>query len=261
MSKKFIYSFITINLFCFFAASCTQTAMPEETAVKMNPAQISETISKADALFRQRENIERLREAVKTIAAARSSDNRNFEVELKFAKYNYFLGKALTDDKESDKAFENGKQAAQILTRLAPEKADGYFWYAANLGEQAKKSPVTVGMKSVDEIKNAMNKVIEIQPDYQNASAYDALGQLELETGMMGGSPQKAAEYLEKGISVDTNNSYLHLHLAQAYLKLNREAEARKQLDYLLKMKPNPDFVPEFNQTVAEAKKMLETKF
>lgn len=261
MSKNYPHIFITLVLVGFFAVSCARQPEPEQPAAPLGQAQINETLARADALFKQRGDLEKLRQAVKIVAGLRRADQRVFEVESKFAEYNYFLGKQISDDKESDKVFEDGKQAAQIVERIAPDKADGYFWYAANLGEQARKSPLTVGITSTDEIKTRMNKVIEIQPDFQGASAYDALGLLELETGLIGGSAQKAVEYLEKGISVDPNNTYLHLHLARAYLKTNRPAEAKKQLEIILKTKPDPDYAAEYQETADEAKKLLATKF
>lgn len=260
--KKHLYSFITIGLISLFTLSCSHNAAPPpESAAPANPALISEAIAKADALFGQREDVGKLREAVQTLANVRNPDARNFEVEWKYAMYNYFLGKQLTDEKESDKAFTNGAEAAQIARRLAPDKPDGYFWYAANLGEQADRSPITVGIKSIDDIRQAMKKVIEIQPDYQGASAFDALGQLELQTETVGGDPKKAVEYLEKGVEIEKDNSYLRLHLAQAYLETGRKADAKKQLEYILQMKPDSEYAVEYKETAADAKKLLETKF
>jgi tetratricopeptide (TPR) repeat protein len=222
---------------------------------------IPEVIQKAEGLFKQRTDISNLREAVKLLAAARSADNRNFEVEWKFSKFSYFLGKNATDEKESSAAFEKGKDAGMIASRIEPNKPDGYFWYGANLGELARQSPVTVGIKSVTDIQQAMNKVIELAPGYQAASAYDALAQIELKTTMTGGKPEKAVELLEKALEIEKNNTNLRLHLAEAYLAVDKDAEARKQLDTLLQMKPNPDYIPEYNEDVSNAKRMLETRF
>ena len=261
MMRKYIYSFITIGLACFLMISCAKKNGAEESSIPVNTALVAENIAKADALFRQREDIEKLREAVKLLEQIRNPDARNFETEWKFAKYNYFLGKQTTDEKESEKAFEDGANAGRIASRVETRKPDGYFWFGANLGEQAKKSPVTVGIKSVGDIREAMNKVIEIQPDYQGASAYDALGQLELATRLTTGKTEKAVEYLEKGVEIENNNTYLRLHLAEAYLALDRKADAKKQLEYLLQMKPSPDYAVEYKETVEAAKKLLETKF
>lgn len=260
MRKHKFYSLITIVSVSILLACCASKAETESAATPKNSVPAAEVIAQAEALFRQREDISKLREAVRRLAAARTPDNRNFEIEWQYARFNYFLGRQSDNEKESDEAFENGVQAGKIAARIAPDKPDGHFWYAANLGEQAKKSPVTVGIKSVDDIREAMNKVIEIQPAYQNASAYDALAQIELTTGLFGGKAEKAVEYLEKALTLEKNNAYIYLHLAQAYLALNREAEAKKHLEYLLKMKPSPEYKFEHQEAAEKAKKLLETR-
>jgi len=262
MMKKHIYRFITIGFLCFLFTSCASKAESETGITPSDAAAISESLKKSDELFKQREDLAKLQEAVKTLAAVRNPDRRNYEVEWNFAKYSYFLGKKLTGEKEKDQIFEDGKQAGKIASRMEPNKPEGYFWYAANLGEQSKMSPVTVGLKSVDDIREAMNKVIEIEPAYQSASAYDALAQIELNTaGMLGGKPEKAVEYLEKALTISQENTYIYLHLAEAYIATGKKPEAKKQLEYLLKMKPNPDYLPEYNETVEKAKKLLDTRF
>jgi tetratricopeptide (TPR) repeat protein len=262
MTRRRFYRFITIVLLSFLLVSCAKKVDTESVKPAVDAALISETIIKCDTLFKEREDPAKLREAVKSLAAVRNPNARNYEVEWKFAKYNYFLGRRVTDEKEKEKTFEDGKLAGRIASRIEPNKADGYFWYAANLGELAKLSPVTVGVKSVGDIREAMNKVIEIDPKYQNASAYDGLAQVELSTaGLMGGKPEKAVEYLETALKIEDDNSYLHLRLAEAYLATGKKDEAKKQLEYLLKMKPHPDYLPEHNETVEKAKKMLEKKF
>lgn len=262
MKRARFYRFITIPVLAFCLISCASKAETESLRTPVNTALIDETVTKCDALFKAREDLAKLREAVKLLGAVRNPDVRNFEVEWKFAKYSYFLGKKEVDEKDKEKAFAEGAQAGRIASRLESRKPDGYFWYAANLGEQAKLSPVTVGVKSIDDIKEAMNKVIELDPRYQNGSAYDGLAQIELSTaGLMGGKPEKAVEYLEKGLAVEKENTYLYLHLAEAYLATGKKPEAKKQLEHLLAMKPNPDYLPEHQETVDKAKKLLETKF
>lgn len=259
--RKHIYSFITICSILFLFNNCASENPANDAARAVNPAAVSETIAKADALFRQREDVGKLREAVQMLAAIRNPDARNYELEWKFAKYNYFLGSQTTDEKESAKAFEDGAQAGAIASRIEPNKPDGYFWYGANLGEQADRAPLTKGLSSVGDIREAMQKVIEIQPDYQGASAYDALGQLELATTATTGSASKAVEYLEKGLAIEKGNSFTHLDLANAYFALNRKADAKNQLEFILQMKPQPDYAIEQRETVEQAKKLLATRF
>ncbi len=253
--------FLTFTLtFLVFLTACDTNN--EIVSQPINPTvSNAEIIKKANELFSQRSDIEKLKEAIFTIARARNIANRDFEVEWKFAKYNYFLSKQITDKKEIDKLLEDGYEAGMIAAKLEPNKPDGYFWAGACLGEQARKNPLTTGIKSTDEIRQLMNKVIEIQPDYQKASAFDALAQLELATRLIGGNPQKAIEYLEKALEFDKENGYIYLHLGEAYLALNKNNEAKKQLEFVLKMNPIPEYQIEHVEITEKAKKLLETKF
>ena len=190
-------------------------------------------------------------------------DNRNFEVEWKYARMSYYLGSRKSiEENEAEKVLKNGLSAAKIAKRMEPEKPDGHFWYAAILGEQSKRSPMTIGMTSIDDIRDAMNKVIEIDPKYQGASAYDGLGQLEMGTRSFGGgSAEKAVEYYEKALELEKENAYVYLHLAEAYLAVDKDAEAKKTIDTLLKLEPDPEYLPEHEEAVTGAKKLLEEKF
>jgi tetratricopeptide (TPR) repeat protein len=245
---------------------CLQFGCAEADAIESErPAVSAETIasslSQSEALFKQREDVAKLREAINLLRTARDPRQRNFGVEWKFAKYTYFLGKQSTDEKESNRAFEEGRDAGKIALGLEPTKAEGHFWYGANLGELSRKNMLTVGVKSLPDVRAAMQKVVELQPSYQNSTAYDVLGQIELETRLYGGKAEKAVEFFEKALETDKDNMNLHLHLAEAYLAVKKEGEARKQLDKVLSMKHNPDFLIECREAVEKAKKLLATKF
>ena len=66
----------------------------------------------------------------------------------------------------------------------------------------------------------------------------------------------KAVEYLEKSVRIGPTNALAHVHLAEAYLAVNRKDDAQKQLAALIAMKPDPDFVPEHNEALLEARKL-----
>ncbi len=204
----------------------------------------------------------KLRTAVNTVGMARNPDERNYEVEWKFAKYSYFLGKIEPLEKDAIAVFEKGRDAAKIASRVDPSKPDGHFWYAANLGELAKISPVTVGIKSVDDIREAINTSIAIEPGYQNGSGYDALGQLEMATRTLkGGTIQKAIEYYEKGLEISPDNANIRLHLAEAYLAAKKDADAQKHLNALLALKADPAYEPEHKAAVEKGKALISKNF
>jgi tetratricopeptide (TPR) repeat protein len=257
--KVYIFNTIVITLCIQLAfTACTRTP---DTPVKPQKPPVDDALARSEALFKQREDPAKLREAVETLAAARDPDNRNYEVEWRFAKDSCVLGQASTDDAEREKHFNAGKEAARIASRMQPDKPDGYFWLAANLGELSKMSPISVGLKNIDDIQNAANKVIEINPGYQGASAYDILAQVELNTHLIGGKADEAVGYLQKAIQIEKRNSTLHLDLARAYIAVNKYDLSKKELETVVTMQPDPEYLLEHNANVAEAKKMLATKF
>lgn len=243
----------------YLLAACSRSTAPESTGPK--PPVPPELIAETDKLFDQRQDVAKLREAIANLMKARRQNAKSFDVEWRLAKYNYYLGRHTPDVNERNKAFEDGKDFGKFAMKTEPNKPDGHFWFAANLGEQANRNPIIVGSGSIGDIRTAMNKVIELQPNYEMASAYDVLGQLEIGTKLLGGSVEKAAEYFEKGIELEKLNGEMRVHLAEAYLTLDRRADAKKQLEYVINMKPNPAFLPEYAQQVDRAKKLLETRF
>lgn len=262
MSRTNFYRFQLMFAALLLATSCAARVETESLKHTVDPAAIATALARSDELFRQREDVAKLRESIALLAAVRNPDQRDFEVEWKFAKYNYCLGIQTSDDQESEKAFEAGKIAGRIASRVEPNKPDGHFWYAANLGEQARRSPVTIGIKAIDDIRDSMNRVISIDPGYQAASAYDALAQVELaSTGILGGKPEKAVEHLEKALELSSINSNVHLHLAEAYTAVGRKSDARRQLEHLIRMKPDPQWTVEHAKALQKAKKMLESRF
>lgn len=256
---KSIFGLLCITFVMLAAGSCATQTEPAIDAAK-ETVTAAELIKQADEAYAKRENLNQARQSINLLKRARLSESQNYEAAWKLAQASYFVGKFSPDEKESERSFKQGADTARAAIKLAPDKPDGYFWTGANLGGQAQKS-MLAGAASVGEVREMMNKVIEIQPDYQNASAYDALAQIELATRLTGGKAEKAVEYLEKALSINADNSYTHLHLAEAYLALDRKTEAKKHLEIIVNTKPTPALAPEHNDALAQARKILQAKF
>lgn len=257
---EIIYKTVAIVITLCTLNACASKVETQNPPAVVSAEAVSEALATSEKLFSQRTEVKNLRDAVAALAKARNLDQRNYEVEWKFAKYSFFLGKVEEKEKDAVAAFEKGRDAAKIAQRMEPSRPDGHFWYGANLGELSRISPVTVGLKSVDDIREAMNATIAIQPDYQGASSYDALGQLEMKTRITGGKVEKAIAYFEKGIELEPTNSNIRLHLAEAYFAADRDADGIRKLNELIAMKPHPNYIPEHEAAVAEAKKLLAKK-
>ncbi len=231
-----------------------QTAPEDRGTVK--PA--AEAITQADQLYAGRADLTKIRQALVTLRQAQADDATNYELAWRLAKFNYYLGAHSSDSSEKEKSFHDGIEAGKLAVKLQDGKPDGHFWLGANYGGNAKLS-VLAGLSDFEDIKQEMETVIKLDEGYQSGSAYMALGQLYLEAPrVLGGDSQKALEYLEKGIRLGPNNALLRWHLAAAYAELHRNDDARKQIDYLLAMKPAPGYEPEYEEAVAEVRKLQE---
>jgi len=234
-----------------------QKASPE-TKSPNSPRPAAAAIAEADQLYAGRSDLGKVREGVVALRQAQADDSTNYELAWRLAKFNYFLGSHTTESSEQEKAFREGIAAGKLAVQLQDGKPEGHFWLGANYGGNAKLS-LLAGLSDFEDIKREMEAVLKLDEKYQSGSAYMALGQLYLEAPrVLGGDAQKALQYLEKGAQIGPDNALLRWHLAAAYFELHRNDEAQKQIDYLLAMKPAAGYEPEYQEAVAEVRKLQE---
>ena len=213
-------------------------------------------IAEADKLYAEREDLARLRAGITALKRARALEPGNYDAAWRLARSSYYLGAHTTDESERDRSFREGAAAGKAAVEAQAERPEGHFWLGANYGGSAQHSTLA-GLTSVDDIIREMETVIKLDEGYQSGSAYMVLGQVYLQSPkMLGGDRQKAVETLEKGLRFGEQNAFLHLRLAQAYLAVNRNDDARRQLDAIGNLKPSPDYLPEYKEAVAEAQKL-----
>lgn len=236
--------------------SCRKGATATGEMAATHPA--GEAISQADQLFAGRADLVKVRQGVITLRQAQTEDQGNYELAWRLAKFNYYLGDHSPDTSERDKAYHDGLEAGKLAVKLQDGKPEGHFWLGANYGGSAK-TIMLAGLTDFDDIKREMETVTKLDERYQDASAYMVLGQLYLEAPrILGGDTQKAIQYLEKGSKLGPDNALMRAQLATAYVEAHRNDDARKQIDALLAMKPAPGYEPEYNDAVAEVKKLQE---
>ena len=244
---------------CLAVASCSGGGGASEEGVRQGPP-VSDLIAQADKLYAQRgESLDRVREAISFLRLARSRDNRNYEATWKLSRAAYYLGAHGKEEAPRLEAFREGIQAGELAKQFGPESPEVHFWHGANLGGRARLQGPIYALASVAEIRRDMETVIRLDEGFQAGSAYLALGSMDLELPeMLGGNDERAVEVLERGLAFGANNALLRVKLAEAYLKLKRPADARRQLQAVLQMKPSPDYLPEYREAAAQARKLLE---
>jgi tetratricopeptide (TPR) repeat protein len=238
------------------ATSCNESTHQESPPA--NTASAAEDISSADQLYSQREDLMQLRRGIVSLRQALTKDPGNYDAAWKLSKYNYYLAMHTDNSKERDDAFQAGIDAGKTAVQLQSEKPDGHFWLGANYGGAAEHSAIQ-GLATVNDIRNEMQTVLRLNEGYQDGSVYMVLGLVNLNApDIVGGDPKKAVEEMEKGLRFGEPNAFLHLHLAEAYKKVGRNDDARKELKKILSMTPDPNYLPEYKEASAAAQKLLD---
>ena len=218
----------------------------------------TEKLAEAEPLYEGRDDMTKARAAVTALRQAHAADYGNYEASWKLARAAFYVGDRTDNDDERDDMFRQGTDAGKAAVQLQPEKPDGHFWLGANYGGTAAHSTLS-NLSSFQDIKGEMEKVLKLDESYQGYSAYLGLGRLYLQAPkLLGGDPNKAVEYLEKGIKHNPNNTVMRYHLAEAYEAINRDAEAKKQLETLMAITPDPKYMAEHKQAVDNARKLLK---
>jgi tetratricopeptide (TPR) repeat protein len=259
--EKLVSAVVTFAAFSVVltGVACDQGATDGAPKIDVGDAKMAaERIAEADALYEGREDLQKARVAVASLRQARLADYGNYEAAWKLARASFHVGDRTDNDSERDDLFREGTEAGKAAIQLQPDKPEGHFWLGASYGGQAAHSTIA-NLSSFQDIKREMEAVLKIDESYQGYSAYLGLGRLYLQAPtVLGGDTGKAIEYLEKGIKLNPTHALMRFHLAEAYESNNRDAEAKKQIEALMAITPDPKFIAEHNQAVAKAKTLLE---
>ena len=150
-------------------------------------------------------------EAEQIWAERLAKDAKDFESAWKLARARYWLGTHAAE--KSRKAYlESGIAAARAAIAAAPNKPEGHFWVAANMGALAESFGLRQGLKYRGEIKDALETVLRLDPAFQQGSADRALGRWYLKVpGLFGGSDKKSEEHLRKSLVYSPNSAVVAL--------------------------------------------------
>lgn len=254
MDRYIVFSILVALL--LLAASCNHEPLQESPSA--DSASAVEDVRHADQLYGQRADLNQLRRGIVSLRQALTKDPANYEAAWKLSKFNYYLATHTDNVEERDNAFREGVAAGRTAVQIHNDKPDGHFWLGANYGAAAEQSAIE-GLATIDDIRNEMETVLRLDEGYQDGSAYMVLGLVYLNApGIVGGDPKKAVEEMEKGLRFGEPNAFLHLHLAEAYRKVGRNEDARRELKKVLSMNPDPNYLPEYKEASDAAQKLLD---
>ena len=210
-----------------------------------------------DALYKNREDLASAQRAEAIWMDRLVRVGNDFESAWKLARLRYWLGSHVPE-KDRKATLEAGIEAGRAAARIAPDKPEGHFWIAANMGALAESFGLRQGLKYRGPIKEELETVLRLDPAFQQGSADRALGRWYNEVPrLFGGSNKESEAHLRKSLTYNPNSTITLYFLAETLLDENKGAEARKVLQQVLDAPLDPEWGPEDRQYKEKAKKLM----
>lgn len=210
-----------------------------------------------DALYAARENLASARSAAAIWADRLTRNARDFEAAWKLARAHYWLG-GHAPEHERKTLLEQGIRAGRAAVAVEPNRPEGHFWIAANMGALAESFGLRQGLKYRGDIRDELMIVLKLSPAFQDGSADRALGRWYYKVpGLFGGSKKKSEEHLRRSLTYNQNSTSSRFFLAETLLELDREAEAKAELKRVIDAPPHPDWIPEDKEWKEKARQLL----
>ena len=145
-----------------------------------------------DALYAKRDDLASARQAAAIWEARLKRNPKDFESAWKLARARYWLGGHASEG-ERKALLERGIAAGRTAVSLEPNRPEGHFWIAANMGTLAESFGMRQGLKYRGDIRDELLTVLKLDPAFQKGSADRALGRWYYKVpGLFGGSRRRS---------------------------------------------------------------------
>ncbi|MGE0041714.1 MAG: TRAP transporter TatT component family protein [Vicinamibacterales bacterium] len=214
-----------------------------------------------DRLYADREHLASAEAAAHLWADRLARDPADFEAAWKLARARYWLGTNGLPAKAARKdALEAGIAAGRRAAAARPDRPEGHFWIAANMGALAESFGLRQGLRYRGAIRDELERVLALDPAYLQGSADRALGRWYYKVpGLFGGSKERSEAHLRAALAYAPDSIITRVFLAETLIARDKDDEARAQLRAAIAATPDPDWAPEDRRFQAEARALLAT--
>ncbi|HYM24365.1 MAG TPA: TRAP transporter TatT component family protein [Vicinamibacterales bacterium] len=217
----------------------------------------AQTPGNPDALYADRVHLESARQAASIWADALAHNPRSYDAAWKLSRADYWLG-GHAPESERRALLDKGIDAGRTAAAIEPNRPEGHFWMAANMGALAESYGLRQGIKYRRPIKEELEAVLRIDPSFEHGSADRALGRWYYKVPrLFGGSRQQAEQHLETSLRFDPDGTASHFFLAELYLDEDRKADARRELQKVIDARGYPEWKPEDDEFKDRARTLL----
>jgi tetratricopeptide (TPR) repeat protein len=243
-----IKSFVVVSLVLLLASLC-------------RAQENGSLIQQADSLYEQRGDLAKAREVLDKCQEALLKGEDTYGAYWRMARIEYWIGDHTGNNGEKKRIFEQGIYHAKKAVQKDGNRPEGHYWLGINYGVYGEAKGILKSLSLVKPIKEEMNKVLALDPSFDDGGADRVLGRVYHELpGFAGGSKKKALEHLLKSREMGPQVGLTRIYLADTYLSLDEIEKARQELEFVLAMEPDPKLIPETAEEKEMARKRLEKK-
>jgi tetratricopeptide (TPR) repeat protein len=212
-----------------------------------------------DQLYTRRGDPGNAQRAAELWTAEIQRQPQNAEAAWKLARVDYWLG-GHAASADAGRFFDDGVARARAAVALAPNRPEGHFWLAANMGALGERSS-RAGLKYRGAIKEELETVLRLAPEFQQGSADRALGRWYAKVPrLLGGSRTEAEAHLRASLKYNPQSTASHFFLAELRLDQGRPSEARAELQRVIDAPDDdPEWDPENQEFKAKARSLMST--
>jgi len=172
-----------------------------------------------------------------------------------------FIIGELTVRSQRQKYYERGQCYAETLVKQEPNRVEGHYWLAMHLCGQADTGGSMLARRLLPQIMEEMRKAEIFNAAYDQGGSHRVLGRIYYEAPawpLSVGDLQKSLQHLTMAVRLAPKNSTNHLYLAETLIKLNREDDARWELEQVIKAEKHAMLPRGLEEDRREARRLLE---
>jgi tetratricopeptide (TPR) repeat protein len=196
------------------------------------------------ALYNQQpRTVEQVTTAAHLLEQAARVLRDDYDAQWQAAQALAFLAENGTQPENRRAAAQHGIVFARRARELKPDRAEGLYWYALNVGLMADVDR-GYGLDAVGEMAAALKRAIELDDRYDLAGPLRVLGILHLRTPLPPasiGSPRKGLKLLQRAVELFPDYPENYLYLAEALRDIGKVRESQEAIRKVLEAQPWPD--------------------
>ena len=221
---------------------------------------------RAEGSIEDKARPEPINKAIKFYQLALREPEDEIEAVIGLLKSYYYKGKYVAESDDQKKyIFDQAKQLASIYMKQYSDRADLRYWYLSNLGSWAEVYGILTAAREgvADQMREHAEKIIELEPEYQNGGGYLLLGAVHYKSPyipfiLSWPDNKEAVKFLEKSTIIGYATPVQKVYLAQALYKERERKRAIKLLNEVANMSPSTNNSLSDWEQIKKARELLK---